>query len=181
MLLVAILIAGACCAVTGYLSHSEYIRAQAATAQLQQYVGGLDARLTGLEAHKARELTPIRVWGMISTTDRATNVCFLPWENDREPLLEARLLAKGGGEIRPEIRLPAGSTIICEYDIRFGKEFGVVADAWLTHADPYRDLAEFEQLDVFCQSASNIVRLIARPRSDGSIQMHFHLLVLCEK
>ena len=60
-------------------------------------------------------------------------------------------------------------------------QFGTLADAWLSHAAPYGNLAAFEQFYVSCARGTNTVRLIVRTQANASIQMRFDIVVLCEK
>jgi len=57
----------------------------------------------------------------------------------------------------------------------------MVADAWLSHAEPYKDLAAFDELRVYSLDRTNIVRVIARPKPGASVQLTFDILLLCEK
>src|SRR5258708_26598944 len=68
--LAALTIAGISCVVAAYFCHFYYTRYQGAVTELESRINGFDSRLATLEAHKSRELTPIHVWGAISTTDR---------------------------------------------------------------------------------------------------------------
>ena len=34
-------------------------------------------------------------------------------------------------------------------DIQIESQFGIVADAWLSHAEPYQDLAAFDEFRVY--------------------------------
>jgi hypothetical protein len=88
---------------------------------------------------------------------------------------------KGGPLISPELRLKPDSSTNCEYDIQIENQFGKVADAWLSHAEPYQDLAAFEEFRVFRPYGTNIVRLIARTKPGASVQMRFDIVVLCEE
>jgi hypothetical protein len=83
--------------------------------------------------------------------------------------------------VRPEFRLPTGATSNCVYDIEVESHFGIIVDAWLSHAAPYRDLASFEEFHVYAPYRTNIVRLVARPKPGASIQMRFDMLILCER
>ena len=105
---------------------------------------------------------------------------YLSSEKHPDDFFEA-INAKGGPLVRPEFRLPVGATTNCVYDIRVERQFGVVADAWLSHAEPYRDLAAFDEFRVYSPNRTNIVRLIARPKPGASVQMRFDILILCEK
>jgi len=183
LLVVALTIAGVCCVVTAYFCQFYYTRYQSTVTELESRINSFDMRLAKLEGHKSRELTPVRVWGVLSTTDRSADTSPLlepsPGRNGGH-LFEA-VNAKGGPLIRPEFRLPAGSITNYEYDILIEEQFGIVASAWLSHAEPYQDLAAFEQFRVYCPNKTNIVRLIARAKPNASIKMRFDIVVLCER
>jgi hypothetical protein len=179
----ALTIAGVCCVVAAYFCQFYYYRYHDAATGLESRINSFDMRLSRLEAHKSRDLTPVRVWGMISTTDRPADehiLGYLSSEKRRDNFYEA-VNAKGGPLVCPELRLLAGSTTDVVYDIQIEGQFGIVADAWLSHAEPYHDLAAFEQFHVYCPNRTNIVRLIARLKSDASIKMQFDIVVLCER
>lgn len=180
---VALTVAGVCCVVAAYFCHFYYTRYHDAVAGLESEINSFDMRLARLEAHKSRQLTPVHVWGMISTADQPADEHLLGYassEKHPDNFFEA-IGAKDGPLIRPELRLPVGSTTNYEFDIQIEDRFGIVADAWLSHGEPYRDLAAFEQFRVYCPNGTNIVRLIARPKLDASIKMRFDIVVLCER
>jgi len=178
----ALILAGVTLIVAAYFSHFYYTRYQSTVTELESRINSFDMRLATLEGHKSRELTPVHVWGMISTTDRPADEHMLFYlSSDKHPdgFFEA-VNAKGGALIRPEIRLLANSATNSEYDIQIESQFGIVADSWLSHAEPYQDLAAFEQFHVYCLNKTNIVRLIARAKPDASIKMRFDIVILCE-
>jgi hypothetical protein len=180
---VALTIAVACLVVAGYFCQFYYTRYQSTVTELESRINSFDMRLGTLEAHKSRELTPVRVRGWISTTDRPADEhvrMYLSSEKHPDDFVEA-INAKGGPLIRPELRLPAGSTTNCVYDIQVEGQFGIVADAWLSHAEPYQDLAAFDEFRVYSPNRTHIVRLIARPKTGASVQMRFEIVVLCER
>jgi hypothetical protein len=178
---VAVAIVAACLMVAGYFCQFYYTRYQSTVTELESRINSFDMRLGRLEAHKSRELTPVRVWGRISTTDRPPDehmLGYLSSEKRADDYFEA-INAKVGPLIRPELRVPAGSTTNCEYAIEMANQFGIVADAWLSHAAPYQDLAAFDEFRVYCPNRTNIVRLIVRPKAATSVQMRFEIVVLC--
>ncbi len=174
---VALIVAGICMVVAVYFCHFYYTR------ELESRLNYFDHRLATLEAHKSRQLTPVRVWAVISTSDKPADEglrFYLSSEKHRDDFFEA-IGAKGGPLVRPELRLPAGSITNCTYDIQVGSQFGIVADAWLSHAAPYQDLAAFDEFRVYSPNRTNIVRLIARPKPGASVQMRFNIVLLCEQ
>lgn len=185
-LVILLLIAGICCIVTTYFCQFYYFRYRNARAAIDDFeirINDFDARLSQLESHKSRQLTPIRVWAVISTTDKPLDkdIQFhLSSEKHPHDFFEA-INAKGGPLIRPELRLPVGATTNCVYDIQVANQFGKVADAWLSHAEPYCDLAAFDEFQVYSPNRTNIVRLTARLKPGASVQMRFDVLLLCEE
>jgi hypothetical protein len=179
----AFAVAGVCLVVAAYFCHFYYTRYQSTVTELESRISSFDMRLATLEAHKSRELTPVRVWAVVSTTDKPADehVRFhLSSEKHPDDFYEA-VGAKDGPMVRPEIRLPAGATTNFVFDIQVSSQFGIVADAWLSHAEPYQDLAAFDEFRVYSPNRTNIVRLIARPKPGASVQMRFDILILCEK
>jgi hypothetical protein len=178
----ALTIAGVSCVVAAYFCYFYYTRYRNTVTELESRINGFDMRLSTLEGHKSRELTPVRVWGVISTTDRPPYKS-VPFYSSSEKHPEGffeTINAKGGPLIRPELRADAGCTN-CAYEIQVERQLGIVTDAWLSHAEPYQDLGAFEEFRAYCPNKTNIVRLIARPKSGASIQMRFEIVVLCEK
>jgi hypothetical protein len=68
---VGLTIVGLCLVVTAYFCHFYYYRYQGVVTRLESSLRGFEMRLGELEAHKSRELTPVRVWAVISTSDRS--------------------------------------------------------------------------------------------------------------
>lgn len=174
---------GVCLVVAAYFSHFYYTRYQDTVTDLEHHINFFEMRLAELEAHKSRELTPVRVSAVISTTDRPPDEhvrLYLSSEKHPDGFFEI-VNAKGGPHVTPELRLAAGAATNCEFDIQVESQFGIVADAWLSHAEPYQDLAAFEELRVYSPNRTNLVRLIARPKPGASVQMRFDILLLCEQ
>lgn len=179
---VAFTVSGICLVIAAYFCHYYYNLYQNSVTDLESRIQGFEHRLGALESHKARELTPVHVWGMISTTDRTPDDYLLRGAPARIVDGEYEITnAKGGPWIQPEIRLSAGSTTNYEFTIQIEKQFGIVADAWLSHAEPYRGLASFEQFRVYCPNGTNVVKLLARIKPDVSISIRFDIVVLCER
>jgi hypothetical protein len=179
----ALTVAGVCLVVAAYFCQFYYTRYQTTVTGIEGRIISFDMRLATLEGHKARTLTPVRVWAVISTADRPPDRgirFYLSSEQHPDGFFEA-INAKGGPLVRPELRLPAGATTNCVYDIQIASHFGIVADAWLSHAAPYQDLAAFDEFRLYSPNRTNIVRLIARPKPGASVQMRFDILLLCEK
>lgn len=179
----ALTVAGVCLVVAAYFCHFYYTRYQSAVTELESRINSFDMRLATLEGHKARTLTPVRVWAVISTADKPPDEgvrFYLSSEKHPDDFFEA-INAKGGSLVRPELRLPADAVTNCVYDIQVASQFGIVADAWLSHAEPYQDLAAFDEFRVYSPNKTNTVRLIVRPKPGASVQMRFDILMLCEK
>lgn len=182
-LVLALTIPGVCCVVAVFFCQFYYPRYRNAVTELEYRINALDTRLATLEGHKSRELIPVHVWGIISTADRPEDQhmhFYLSSEKHAGGYFEA-INAKGGPLIRPEFRLPTGVTTNCEYDIQIESQFGNVVDAWLSHAEPYQDLGRFDEFRVRTSGRTNVVRLIARPQQNASVQMRFDLVLLCER
>lgn len=180
----ALIVAGVLLVLAAYFCHYYYARYQSTVTELESRINSFDMRLATLESHKARTLTPVRVWAVISTADKPPdeNVRFYLSSEKHPPDFFEAINAKGGPLVRPEIRLPADTTTNCVYDIQVDSQFGIVADAWLSHAEPYQDLAAFDEFRVYSPNkGANTVRLIARPKAGASVQMRFDILLLCEK
>lgn len=169
--------------VAAYFCHFYYTRYRNSVTELESRINGFDMRLATLEAHKSRELTPVHVWGMISTADRSEdgNLHFYLSSQALPVGYFEAINAKGGPLIRPELRLPPDSSTNCEFVIQIAGQFGTLSDAWLSHVEPYQDLAAFEEFRVFCPDKTNALRLVARTRHGVSIQMRFDLVLLCQK
>jgi len=177
-----LILAGVSLIAAAYFSHFYYTRYQSTVTGLEGRINSFDMRLATLEGHKSRELTPVHVWGMISTTDRPADehmLFYLSSDKHPEGYFEA-VNAKGGALIRPEIRLPVNSATNSEFDIQIESQFGTVVDVWLSHAEPYQNLAAFEQFHVYCPNNTNIVRLVARAKPDASLKVRFDIVILCE-
>src|SRR5258706_1322236 len=112
LLVVALALAGVCCVVSAYFCQFYYTRYQNTVTELEYRINSFDMRLATLEGHKSRELTPVRVWEMISTTDRPADSSQLlevsPGGNGDDFFETVK--AKCGPVIRPEFMLPAAST-----------------------------------------------------------------------
>lgn len=146
-------------------------------------VDSFDQRLARLEAHKAKELTPVRVHGFISTTDHPEE----DWQRRMFPSRErtdSQFMAvdsKGGAFVYPEFRLPVGSTNRYEFEIRVESQSGTVVDAWLSHGAPYHNLAAFDEFLVYCPRGSNLVKLIVQPKANASVKLRFDMVVLSQR
>ena len=117
---VSLTIAGVCCVVAAYFCQFYYSRYQSTVTLVERNLSSFSARLSELEKHKSRELTPVRIWGVISTADRPPDEgmkFYLSSAKHADNFFEA-VNAKGGPLIRPEIRLPAVVTTNSEFDIQ---------------------------------------------------------------
>lgn len=178
---VAVTFAGVCCAISVYFSALYYHRHKNDSTLVQSYIPAFDMRLGRLEAHKARELRPERYWGIISTSDRPEDKGLQFYRSSAQHPADyyEGIGAKGGSVIRPELRLSAGAAADQEFTIQFpsGREV-VLADAWLSHAAPFTDLAAFEEFRAFVPYRTNVVTIIARPKPGASVHMRFEIVVL---
>ena len=179
----ALTVTGVCWVVAASFCLFYYTRYQNTVTELETRINGFDSRLAALEAHKCRELTPVRFWGVISTTDRPMSDAMVL---DVSPERRARNIfeavdSKDGCAITPELRLVLGASTNFECEVQVEDQFGTVADAWLSHAEPYDQLAGLEEFQVDCPNKTNLVRIIARAKPNTSIQMRFEIVVLCQK
>lgn len=179
----AVTCAAVCIVVAGFVSHFYYSRYEDAETELLRRIDQFNARLGRLEEHKARELAPVQISGWISTTDRDRStdspIKYFPEGNSSGPF-EA-ISVKGGPIIRPEIRIPAGSTNDLEFDLKIPDHFGKIVDAWFSHAGPFQDLTSFSQFRVNCPYGTNAIRLWVQLRPGASVQMQFEILVLVQR
>lgn len=181
--IIALSIAVICSIVAVSLSHLYFTRSEHTATVLGGHINSLGMRVADLESHKSREFVPVRVWAVVSTSDRPQDdrVRFhLPSEKFPDNYLEV-VNAKGGALVRPELRIPANSTIDNIFDIHIEKQFGPVTDAWLSHSQPYQDLSAFDEFRILPPNHENIVRIVARLKPGASVQMHFDIVLLCEK
>src|SRR5258708_39571413 len=94
----ALMIAGVCLVVAAYFRPFYYPRYQSTVTELDSRINSFDMRLATLEAHKSRELTPVRVWAVISTSDKPADEgirFYLSSEKHPDDFFEA-INAKGG-------------------------------------------------------------------------------------
>ena len=165
--------------MAAYFCQFYYHRYKTLTTSLEGHVSSFEQRLASLENHKSRELTPVRVWGKISTTDLPPDEHMKFYDGEMPPGVSFEIgNSKVGWHIHPELRLPAGATSNCVYDLHVRGKEGYLVDAWLSHAAPYQDLASFEEFRLIPLRGTNIVRLTARPKPGAFIQMRFEILML---
>jgi hypothetical protein len=179
----ALTVAGVCWVVAAYFCQFYYTRYQSTVTSFENQISSFEIRLAELEKHKSRELTPVRAWAIISTSDKPPDddlQHYLSSEKKPDGLFEI-IGAKVGPLVRPELRLPINATTNCVYDIQVDSQFGTVADAWLSHAAPYQDLAAFDEFEVYSPNKTNIVRLVARLKPGASVRMRFDILLLCQQ
>jgi hypothetical protein len=99
--------------MTAYFCHYYYTLYHNTVTDLEHRINGFDMRLATLEAHKSRELTPVRVWAVISTSDKPADEgirFYLSSEKHPEDFFEAinanfrvgfqTLFGGGQGEMR---------------------------------------------------------------------------------
>ena len=66
----ALTIAGVCCVIAAFFCQFYYSRYESTVTDVESHLNSFDMRLATLEGHKSRELTPVRVWAVISTSDK---------------------------------------------------------------------------------------------------------------
>ena len=183
ILYIALTFAGMCLVVTTYFSHYYYALYQTASTDQKSQLEQFDMRLATLEAHKSRELTPVHLAGILSTTDQLADEYSLrvyPPQNYPTNYFETSR-SKGGLAIEPELRIPAGATNSFEFDIHIGREFGTVTHAWLSSTRPFQDLATFQQFDVAFSRGTNVIRLTVQLKPGATVKRQFEFVVLCLK
>jgi len=170
------------CVVAAYFSSYYYNLYLNARTDLEYRCEVLEQRVAYLETHKPRSLIPIHAWGEISTTDHPLPFAgtFVEEESRRPPVL---FVGKGNG-IRPELRIPAGSTERHVFDIQLGDGRDVIADVWLSHGGPSDGLAAleglFEEFRAYRPRDTNVVRLVVQAKPNTSMKLRFSLVVLRE-
>ena len=173
---VVIGIAGAFCIVAAYFSSYYYHLYVVAQTDLEQRCANYDYRIAYLEQRK--HLIPTDGWGEISTTDRPASDSVILQEGLSGGLFT--LHTGKGNWISPEFRIPAGSTNRQVFDIRVNSGEEVVG-AWLSHAEPYQDLAAFDEFRAYHPHGTNVVRLEVQPKPGASFKFRFTLVVLHER
>jgi hypothetical protein len=175
----ALAVAGVCCIVAAYFCHFYYTRYQAVVTELERRIDGFDMRLARLEGYKPKHMIPSYASGEISTSDRQASDLFRFREGDDKRF---KLLIGKGDWIAPEFRIPAGSTNRLEFDIHYDDSGNnAVVGAWLSHAEPYQDLALFDEFRAYRPSNTNVIRLAVQLKLGASIKTRFTLVILHER
>ena len=175
---IGVAIVGVCCIVAAYYCHFYHKLYVDAVTGLEGRINAFAPRLAYLEAHKARNLKAYKFWGEISTTDQPREGwrSSMTWTNGDRYFETA--LGKGD-YIYPDIRISPDSTNRLEFDIHITEQAGHVVDAWFSHAEPFQDLAQFDQFLVYRSDGTNMLRLITQTRTNSSLKMRFQVVVLC--
>ena len=170
----ALAVAGVCFIVAAYFSQFYYFRYKTVVTELEGRINGFDDRLARLEGYKPKHLIPSYAIAEISTTDQPADDS-LRWEaGDTNKF---RLILGKGDWIAPEFRIPAGSTNRQEYEIHFSD---ALVGAWLSHVEPYQDLAMFDEFRAYRPYNTNVVRLVVQPKPGASFKFRFTLVILHE-
>lgn len=177
--LITMFFAALCCAITERLaSHYEALYRHT-TAEAKQTLAlkcqKLTERLDRREAEEPGNLMELRVWGIISTTDKVPSYPFNPQSQMAVTNGQRLQIYPSKGSEYVEIRLTAGSTNVYELEVPFGNVIGV----WLADAEPYDDLAAFEQFHAY-PSGTNTLKLVVQAKSGVSVSMRFSLILLKE-
>ena len=174
----ALVVAGVCCIVAAYFCHFYYNRYQTVITELEGRINGFDMRLATLESYKPKHLIPSYASAEISTSDRQASDSFRFREGDDKRF---KLLIGKGDSIAPEFRIPAGSTNRLEFDIHYDDSgSNAVVGAWLSHAEPYQDLALFQEFRVYRPFNTNVIRLAVQLKPGASLKSRFTLVILHE-
>jgi hypothetical protein len=175
---IALAVAGVCCIVATYCCHFYYNRYQTVVTELEGRINGFDMRLATLESYKPRHLIPSYASAEISTSDRQASDSFRFREGDDKRF---KLLIGKGDSIAPEFRIPAGSTNRLEFDIHYDDSGDkAVVGAWLSHAEPYQDLASFDEFRAYRPFNTNVIRVAVQLKPGASIKSRFTLVILHE-
>ncbi len=182
-LAVALAVAGTCCVIAAYFCHFYYTLYRGAVSDVERQMGYFEQRLAALETHKSRDLTPVHVMGIISTTDQPADefLSHLSPSSTNPTIFFETTNAKAGPNLRPEFRLPFASTNQYEYDVHVEGQFGNVADAWLSLAEPYSYLSAIEKFSIYCPNKTNTLRLVVRLKPNASVKMRFYIVLLCQR
>ena len=174
----ALAVAGVCCIVAAYFCHFYYTRYQTVVTELEDRINYFDIRLATLESYKPKYMIPSEAMAEISTTDHPAEDSLRWHEGDSK---EFKLLLGKGDWIAPEFRIPAGSTNRLEFDIHYdGSGSNAVVGAWLSHAEPYQDLALFDEFRAYRPFNTNVIRLAVQLKPGASIKSRFTLVILHE-
>ncbi|MGV3755536.1 MAG: hypothetical protein ACO1QS_09155 [Verrucomicrobiota bacterium] len=166
-----------------YYAHRLSMANVATVSELESKYNSLHQRLSRIE-EKTRQVTPFQVWGFVSTTDQPVADEW-PFEHYRTNAIGGYLIDsgfKGGPAIRPEIRLPVGTTNIHEFDVRLVDRMqgDVVIGGWMRTARPDDDLSGFERFYVYRPAGTNVLRLVMQLKPGRSVKMRFDLTVMRE-
>ena len=170
----ALAVAGVCCIVAAYFCQFYYSRYKTVVTELENRINGFDERLARLERYKPKHLIPSYAPAQISTTDHPSENS-MRWEAGDTN--EFRLILGKGDWIAPEFRIPAGTTNRQEFDIHYDN---ALVGAWLSHVEPYQDLAMFDEFRAYRPSNTNVIRLIVQPKPGASFKLRFTLVILHE-
>ena len=175
ILFFALAISAMCWVVAVYFSSYYYHLYVSARTELEQRCERLEGRVSYLEARK--DLIPSYAAAEISTTDRPASESFRFQEGDGK---EFKLYIGKGDWIAPEIRIPAGSTNRQEFDIHYGTGSNALVGAWLSHEEPYQDLAMFDEFRAYRPFNTNVIRLVVQLKPGASIKSRVTLVILHE-
>ena len=165
--------------VAAYFCQFYYYRYQTVVTELESRINGFDDRLARLESYKPKHLIPSYAWAEISTSDREASHSFYSREGEDQRL---KLYTGKGDWIAPEIRIQAGSTNRLEFDIHYDDTgSNALVGAWLSHAEPYQDLAQFDEFDAYRPFNTNVIRLAVQLKPGASVKSRFTIVILRER
>ncbi len=177
--LIALAVAGVCCIAAAYFCQFYYSRYQTVVTQLEDRINSFDMQLARLESEKPKHLIPSYATAEISTSDRqASHFSGSDEGNDRTLKLHIGKMHT----IAPEIRIPVGSTNRLQFDIHYDEPgSNAMVGAWLSHAEPYQDLALFDEFRAYRPFDTNVIRLEVQLKPGASIKTRFTLVILHER
>ena len=152
-------------------------------SELESKYNSLHQRLSVVESN-TRQMTRLHVWGFVSTTDQAESDRW-PFERYRTNKTEGYLIDdgfKGGPAIAPEIRIPAGSTNIHEFEVRLSERMTTsrLVDAWGKIRPSGDDFSAFERFYVYSSPEANTFKLVMQLKPGSSVKSRFDLTILHE-
>lgn len=175
---VLLTVAGLSCIIAAYFCHFYYTLYRDTSTRLEQNV---DSRINGLQQEvdrlaEQKHFTTIRAEGVILTSEGDTNH---PASDHATNPGEYQLsYGKGGWHISRELRLPAGSLSLHEFDITLSPAGTRVLDAWVSPPGQPGALALFETLSARANEGTNSFKLAVRAKPGPSTNYSFTVIVL---
>lgn len=184
-MLIVMFIAAICCTMTYQLGlHYRILYRRTTDVAKQRLIAKdqeLTERWTRRVAKEPGDIVEGGFGGSISTTDQ-TNL-YTYYSNPGTAVTNGQrfgIVQGKGAFMEPEIRLRAGSTNVYALEIRSEPDFGNIVDVWLSYADGYDALVQFEQFHIY-RAGTNTMKLIVQAKPGASCRMWFGVSVLKER